>query len=321
MPADVSIRPYQATDESGLLQVWNEAMWADPINELTWRSRYLLDPNFNAAECPVAVEISTGKLIGFMLGFSAKSPGDRRVRGPDAWVVGFGVSEGRRRKGIGHALIDHLESRWSAAGIVRIEFGPYLPGYVSPGIDEVVYDDAIRFLTGIGAGTLSRPLSMSASLTGYQPFPRIADVTRELAESGISVRHCESRNILPLLTFIDRHFPHWRGDATSVLADCFGGDPRFVTMHVAMEGDEIVGYAQSRHERFGPFGVNTSFRGRGVGAILLSRTLCAMRASGFHCAWFLWTSDRAAKLYRDHGFEEARRFALMAKSIGSSRNP
>ncbi|MDQ3655231.1 MAG: GNAT family N-acetyltransferase, partial [Chloroflexota bacterium] len=87
------------------------------------------------------------------------------------------------------------------------------------------------------------------------------------------------------------------------------------TMHIAEEHGRIIGYAQSRGERFGPFGVDETYRGRGIGAVLLSTTLLAMRARGFHCAWFLWTSDRAAKLYREHGFEEVRRFQLMAKAL------
>ena len=60
--------------------------------------------------------------------------------------------------------------------------------------------------------------------------------------------------------------------------------------------------------------------GRGIGAVLLTCTLQAMRARGYHCAWFLWTDDRAAKLYRQHGFEEARRFALMRIPLNPDRD-
>ncbi|HYI26003.1 MAG TPA: GNAT family N-acetyltransferase, partial [Thermomicrobiales bacterium] len=104
-----------------------------------------------------------------------------------------------------------------------------------------------------------------------------------------------------------------------VLAEQFGGDPAQTTLQIATDNGEIVGYAQSRGERFGPFGVSESQRGRGVGAVLLATTLQAMRARGFHCAWFLWTSDRAVTLYRRHGFEEVRRFALMSIALPGER--
>ena len=43
-----------------------------------------------------------------------------------------------------------------------------------------------------------------------------------------------------------------------------------------------------------------------------------MRAQGFHSAWFLWTSDRTAKLYGQHGFAEVRRFVMMSQEIGTT---
>src|SRR5665811_49379 len=87
MPPKTTIRPYAAGDEAALLDVWNEAMWADPIDETTWRSRYLLDPNFSPGECLVAVDPATDSLDGFVLGFTGKCAGTPT----DAWVVGFGV--------------------------------------------------------------------------------------------------------------------------------------------------------------------------------------------------------------------------------------
>jgi hypothetical protein len=43
--------------------------------------------------------------------------------------------------------------------------------------------------------------------------------------------------------------------------------------------------------------------------------LLTMRSRGFHCAWLLWTSDRTAKLYGQHGFEQVRRFVMMDKTL------
>lgn len=315
MSTDITIRPYLANDEPHLIRLWNRAMWADPIDTAIWRTRYLLDPNFDARECLVAFDPGTYEPVGFVLGMTMKS-GDARLPGPpDAWIVGFGVDERHRRQGIGTALFEGLERTWFEAGMSRITVGPYVPGYVAPGIDEAAYPEAIQFLRAWGAETTKRPLSMKVSLTGYRPAPTVPDLASSLESAGIHVRQVEPADILPLLQFLYRHFAHWRADAASVLADLYGSDPRAVTMHVTVEQGQIIGYAQSRNERFGPFGVNETYRGRGVGAVLLSATLLAMRARGFHCAWFLWTSDRAAKLYREHGFEEVRRFALMAKTL------
>lgn len=314
MPPNVDIRPYDAGDEAQLLSVWNEAMWADPIDATTWRSRYLLDPNFSPDECLVAVERATGSIDGFVLGFTDNSA----TAVAEAWVVGFGVRESRRRQGIGAVLMAAFESTWRTAGVAMIHYGPYIPSYVAPGIDIAAYAEAVQFLHALGAQELGRPVSMKASLTDYRPHPNVDQLRTKHTESGILVRPAEPVDIVPLLEFLKRHFPDWHNDAISVLRDLFAGDPRFVTMLIAEDNGVIIGYAQTRNERFGPFGVDESYRGQGVGAVLLSDTLLAMRACGFHSAWFLWTSDRTARLYQQHGFEQVRRFVMMDKTLGAS---
>ena len=44
-------------------------------------------------------------------------------------------------------------------------------------------------------------------------------------------------------------------------------------------------------------------RGAGIGAALLGRTLEQMRQRGSHCAWLLWTEERAGRLYQRFGFQ------------------
>jgi N-acetylglutamate synthase-like GNAT family acetyltransferase len=87
------------------------------------------------------------------------------------------------------------------------------------------------------------------------------------------------------------------------------------TLHVALHNGEVIGFALTNSERFGPFGVNEAYRGQGVGAVLLSRALCAMRARNIHTAYFLWTSDQTARLYARHGFEIVRRFTMVSKKM------
>ncbi len=308
MTSNIHVRPYHAEDEQHLVALWNVSMWADPIDLLAWRSRFLLDPNFDPASCLIATVDNVPQ--GFLFGMRQK-----KDPGTIAWIVGFGVSPSHRRQGIGRLLFEALESAWGSLGIDTVSIGPYIPSYVTPGVDEAAYPEAIAFLEAIGATTLDRPLSMKTSLTGYRAAPRAIETTERLASEGVTIRPAQPTDILPLLAFLEEHFPHWRGDATGVMAELFGADPHEVTLHIAEENGVIVGYAQSRGERFGPFGVNESCRGRGIGAALLARVLPAMRARGFHSAWFLWTSDRAARLYREHGFEEVRRFALMEKRL------
>lgn len=306
MQDQYTIRPYRAGDEAGLLSAWNEAMWADPLNLTRWRGTYLLDPNFTPDECLVAEETASGTIAGVVLGIS-----DKLRNSNDAWIIGFGVRPDHRRKGIGTALLTRLMDGWRKDGIATIHVGPYIPSYLTPGIDVNAYADALPFLASLGAIEKDRPLSMKASLTNYRVRDNVTPLAGKLGSEGIEVRPGTGDDILPLLAFMEEHFPHWVPDIRRVLGAIVGDGEATSTLHVATDHGSIIGYAQTTMERFGPFGVNEAYRGRGIGAVLLFRALVAMRAQGFHSAWFLWTSDRTAKLYHEHGFEEVRRFAMV----------
>jgi GNAT superfamily N-acetyltransferase len=84
---------------------------------------------------------------------------------------------------------------------------------------------------------------------------------------------------------------------------------------VVTKGDDIIGYCQFEGSHFGPFGVRDDFQGKGIGTVLLARTLERMRQEGHHDAWVMWTDDTAAKVYSKFGFKETRRFALLKKNL------
>jgi GNAT superfamily N-acetyltransferase len=92
-----------------------------------------------------------------------------------------------------------------------------------------------------------------------------------------------------------------------------GFSPEQIT--VATKDGEIIGYCQFEGSHFGPFGVSDAFQGRGIGTVLLARTLERMKCAGYHDAWVMWTDDIAAKVYGKFGFHETRRFALLKKKL------
>lgn len=291
-------------------------MWADPLDAFRWRSTYLLDPNFSTDACLVAEDSASGEITGFALGFT-----DTHGDSPDAWIVGFGVVPEYRRQGVGTALIEQLKETWREQGVATIHVGPYIPSYLTPGVDVSAYADGIAFLRTMGADEGGRPVSMKANLTNYRVRDSVGPLRETLAAEGIAFRAATADDILPLLHFMDEHFTHWVPDARRALQGMVRGEAATTTLHLATDNGAIIGYAQTDRERFGPFGVNEAYRGKGIGAVLLSRTLVAMRAQGYHSAWFLWTSDRTAKLYGEHGFEEVRRFQMMDIPLRETATP
>jgi mycothiol synthase len=137
-----------------------------------------------------------------------------------------------------------------------------------------------------------------------------------LAEDGYSVRAVTAADLPELMSFIASHFGwDWVRFAQDYLLELFGPGSDQICFLVATHHGQIVGYCQQRRERFGPFGVDTALRSKGIGRVLLFRCLADMLAKGFHAAWFLWTGTDAARLYAQAGFKQVRQFAVLKKEI------
>ncbi len=309
------VRPYRAGDEAALLRTWNAALTSDPINATTWRQKVLLDPNFNAEGCLVAE--AKGEACGFVLSLTRQVPFfNDGLQPEDAWITAFGVDPAFQGQGLGRALLDTALERLQRLGRRQVSLAPYVPNYFTPGADVATYADGIAFLERRGFVVMSRPLSMRAELTGFHMPLDIAETAERLRAEGIVVRPVEPPDIVPVLDFVRRHFSwDWHREASGVLQDLFAGDPRTVGMVIAVQGHDVLGYAQHRHERYGPFGVNPEIRSRGIGRVLLATMLTEMLKKNYHAAWFLWTDENAARLYARCDFHEVRRFAVMRKDL------
>jgi len=316
------IRGYRASDEAAILRVWNRGLLADPINATTWRAKVLLDPNFDREGCLVA-EVD-GDVRGFLLSLVRHVPFFNDGLEPDAaWITAFAVDPAWHGRGIGTKLLAAAVDRLNRLDRTSVALSPYVPNYFTPGADVRAYEKGIDFLAKRGFQIIERPISMRAELTGFSVPAPIAECLEHLRADNIEVRPVTHNDIAPLLDFIPRHFSwDWHREATGVFSDLYNGDPRFAGMILAHQGDDVLGYAQHRGERFGPFGVRPELRSRGIGRVLLATTLSEMLKKNYHAAWFLWTGDDAARLYAQLGFHEVRRFAVMRKELsGGSRHP
>ncbi|MEZ4506935.1 MAG: GNAT family N-acetyltransferase [Thermomicrobiales bacterium] len=115
MTAGFTIRPYHPRDETGLLAVWNSALFADPINATTFRAKVLLDPNFDRETCLVAE--NRGEVAGFALGLRRRVPFFGDGYQPDeSWISAFGVAPQHQGQGIGSALLEQVLAKLQELG-------------------------------------------------------------------------------------------------------------------------------------------------------------------------------------------------------------
>jgi ribosomal protein S18 acetylase RimI-like enzyme len=314
----VVIRAYRGADEAALLRLWNGSLTHDPIDAATLRTRVLLDPNFRPDGLLVAE--AEGALVGFVLGLTRQTPLFLQGLEPErGWITAFGVRPDRRRAGIGRQLFAARLADFAAAGRRQVEIAPYTPNYFIPGVDVDAYAPAVHFLETSGWRTIATPISMRAELTGWQLPTEVIAIEQKMAAAGLAVRPVTAADLPALMPFIAETFGwDWYRFAQEHLLTLFGPGADDICFLVAVQGERIVGYCQQRRERFGPFGVDPAMRGQGIGRVLLLRCLAEMRAKGFHCAWFLWTGQNAARLYERVGFRTVRRFAVMQHRPGES---
>ena len=313
MPA--IIRSYRGADEDALLDLWRMTMTHDRITPAVWRTKVLLDPNFDPDGLLVAEE--DGALVSFVLSLVRRVPYFLQGLEPESgWITAFGVHPDHQRQGIGRAMFDAALARMAALGRTRIAISPYTPNYFIPGVDVEAYPAALAFLHTLGWQTISTPIAMRAELTGFQIPPEIAALEGRLQRDNIAVRPVQSADLPALMAFTVEYFGwDWYRFAQEYLLALFGAGADDIGCYVAARGEEIVGYCQHRRERFGPFGVAPAMRNRGIGRLLLFRCLADMVTRGFHCAWFLWTGKDAARLYSLAGFRQMRQFAIMQTEV------
>ncbi len=314
---DFTITPYPGEEFYEVVELLTRCLHSDPMSPALFTRKVLLDPNFDTDGAPVA---RVGdEIAGFLLAVKRKRPLED---GPDdsdrGWITLFGVAESHRRRGIGTALLAHGLEYLGTHGCKTVAVSPYAPNYWTPGVDEAAYPEAIAFLENHGFRTVSRPMSMDTRLVGGWSVPVwLRERQSALEVAGVTIDTFDPAHIPALTSFLRAEFPgDWQRYVRDTMIDITLGRRAADDLIVCYDNGRMIGFSQHEGERFGPFGVSKSERGRGIGAVLLFHTLEIMRRKGQHNAWFLWTDDSTAdRVYKAAGFRETRRYSVMTRDL------
>ena len=311
----LEIREFRAGLVTDVVALWNRSAPADPITRRRFRDLILLDPNFDPAGLKLAFIDDT--LVGATYAARRIVPLHGVDIEPDAgWIVFFFVAPDQRGRGIGTAL---LESALAWLSRRRVDFSPYTPNYILPGLDAAAYPAAAALLKKLGFAVHYEAVAMQRGLDGYDIPAGVRAQLDRLADQGYAFRAATDDDLVDLIPLARDHFnPDW----SRAIREAVGaGMPLDRIMLVREPAGRLVGWAmhgtyEGVIDRFGPFGVLEECRGAGLGKALLHVTLECMRAHGAHNAWFLWTGERSAagELYRKTGFTITRRFQIMRRT-------
>jgi ribosomal protein S18 acetylase RimI-like enzyme len=307
----ISIGPFQPGDLDGVVSLLNREMTADPTTSANFQRRVLLDLNFDPKGAPVAKD--GDQIVGFMCGMVRKYLMEDQAPDTDrGYVTLLAVDREYRRRGIGTRLWEQVKAYFQSRDVKAAIVGTFAPNYFVPGVDQVAYSDAIEFLKRQGFTVPVTVLSMDSCLVDLKTPDWIVAKEAQLAAEGLSFEVFSPEHTLPLLDHLRECFPgDWQRYIRESMVRKTMGHFERSEIYVAMHGGKCLGFCQHENERFGPFGVDDKERGRGIGAVLLLKCLHGMKALSIHNAWFMSTTDDAAKVYVQGGFKETRRHAVM----------
>jgi GNAT superfamily N-acetyltransferase/N-acetylglutamate synthase-like GNAT family acetyltransferase len=224
------------------------------------------------------------------------------------------VDREARRRGIATALLADAEAR--GASVIAAEAGNYFtPGVVDSDVASTAFFQSrgyieTRFTYNLEVGTpASSPAGRAAS---SPPWSAGEDACGPAGGTPAFRRptHNESDRVL---AFVEREFGRiWRFEAAKAF------ETQIPNVFIAEEDREVTGFAvHDVNNRglgfFGPTGVVTAMRGRGIGCLLLHASLADLRRIGYDRAVIPWT-DALAFYRKCSGAEPAHRFVAFAKS-------
>jgi len=313
------VRTYQGGDEKGIVAAWQESLPYDPINLELFRSKVLLDPNFDPEGAIVAVN-DNNQVIGFTLALVRRLPmykDDLELE--NGWITVFFVQPNYRKQGIGSKMFEKAKEFVYKKGRKYIFFSSYAPNYFLPGIDEKTYPEGYNFLLKQGFVKLYSPVAMDRSLLDFTIPEEVKQLRERRGKEGFRFLLAEDRHLFELIELANTVFnPDW---GRAIREGILRGLPMEQIL-VAEKDNKIVGFClygayEGIRERFGPFGVDPSMQGLGLGKILLNQCLFEMRCKGLHNVWFLWTGEESAAghLYKKTGFKVTRKFHVMRFSF------
>jgi GNAT superfamily N-acetyltransferase len=208
----------------------------------------------------------------------------RRDTGKVGYIKLLCVDSNERRKGIASDLYRKIEEKFKINDVKVIRIYESYPNYFMPGVDPF-YTEAVCFFEKKGFKKFGDTSNLSADLL-EQNFSTSLD-EEKLEQADIVIRRADKKDSEKVFRFIDNIFPAWHSE----VSEAFKNNP--ISLFIALFNGEVKAFsAYEGNNRgtgwFGPMGTDNSFRGKGIGSVLLKKCLADMKEIGFVKAVIPW---------------------------------
>ena len=276
-----TIRAYEAGDRERLVELLSKTLAHDAMDDALFGERVLDDPDFDP-------ELNlVGTVGGTVAGFIAGAPANERLQCP-AGVKLFAVATDHRRRGLATRLLDELETRLQARGAARCVAIGAGNNRLAQGLD-VRYTAALCLLLGCGYEPTGVTQDMEVDLGRVGLDTASAEAAA--LEGGVGFRRATAADEDWLRDGVEREleYPNAGGAPLGrrwayLALQGLRREPAAVHVAHDVGSGAFLGFAANHAARrgaLGPMGVSKRARGRGVGEVLLKRSLRDLRDAGY----------------------------------------
>lgn len=314
-----STRSFLPEDAEKLPQYFEDFFPDYKTDEASLIRRILLDPNFDPTG--FIFLLKDGRECGMGYALIRRIPSDvgADMDEQKGYISLFCVPDKSDVEVGGQLLLDELEKWILSKGRVMVQTN--YPGncYFTVGPDEDKTPQ-IAELYRKNHYTEKPHIAMAVDLSDYKIPATLLEKKAILEKEGFYMGPLRKKDIMSLLTACTFKPPGWVGHFRYRLQAAPLDMSRFM---VAVKDNCVIGVTvfddpNTSPERYGPFGVEKEFRGKGIGAILLALLLAEMKSRGLSKAWLQSTGpapNPAYTTYTRAGFKTTASTPIFSKNL------
>jgi predicted N-acetyltransferase YhbS len=252
----------------------NRSLEFEAVTPWTVSRCTILDPNFDPKLTVVALD--KGEPVGTVLGAIRKVPKEM-ASNEHGWIKLAAFHPRYSGTGLADQLLAFVEKSLRSRGVNDVRVSDFAGWYFWPGID-FRYQGLLRFFNDHGYSKVSESLDFEVDLTGLRTPSLVLEREVTLLEEGYSFQAALHEQKEEVTQWIRSNFgPFWSYE----VSEAFRHSTPSVTL--ALKGGKMVGF--SAHgalelDWFGPIGVVEGERRKGIGSVLLFKSLINMREEG-----------------------------------------
>jgi len=253
----------------------NRCLEFEAVTPYTVNRCTILDPNYDPEMTIIAIDKS--EPVGIVIGAQRTKAPPELVSREHGWLKLVVVEPRYMQSGLGDQLLLAVERAMKSKGAKDVRVSDFVGWYFWPGID-LRYQDLIRFFGDHGYIKVNENIEYEVDLLGLRPSSLVLEKEASLAAKGYAFTNASQDRRREVVEWVHSNFGPLYSHEVS---ETFRHD--MPSVWLALKGDEIVGfsaYRTSELDWFGPIGVAEEERRKGLGSVLLFKSLLSMREEG-----------------------------------------